>query len=178
LLNSALEARGLATSATDLRAHLAPWPRILERTGSTELADDPDFDRLAGGTLADLFDELPVPEHTAARACLLGALYAVAANGLPTLADNGYDGAGIGVLTPIKTPAGGQTLSTDNRTYNRLLRGLRALGERGFALLKGRWRILQHTTASPRKIGDITRAALVLTHFEHGPTGNSVRSLH
>jgi hypothetical protein len=91
-----------------------------------------------------------------------------APNGLPTLADSGYDGAGIGVLAPIKTPAGGQTLSTNNRTYNRLLRGLRALGERGFALLKGRWRILQHTTASPRKIGDITRAALILTHFEHG----------
>ena len=27
---------------------------------------------------------------------------------------------------------------------------------------------LQHITASPGKIGDITRAALVLTHFEHG----------
>ncbi len=26
----------------------------------------------------------------------------------------------------------------------------------------------QHITASPDKIGDITRAALVLTHFEHG----------
>lgn len=109
-----------------------------------------------------------VHDLTAARAHLLGALYAAAANGLPTLADNGYDGAGIGILTPIKTPAGGQALSIDNRAYNQLLRGLRALGERGFALLKGRWRILQHTTASPSKIGNITRAALVLTHFEHG----------
>ena len=27
---------------------------------------------------------------------------------------------------------------------------------------------LQHVTASPSKIGDITRAALVLTHFEYG----------
>lgn len=32
----------------------------------------------------------------------------------------------------------------------------------------GRWRAPRHLTASPRKIGDITKAALVLTHFEHG----------
>ena len=45
---------------------------------------------------------------------------------------------------------------------------MRCRGERGFALLKGRWRTLKRVTASPGKIGDITRAALVLTHFEHG----------
>ena len=56
----------------------------------------------------------------------------------------------------------------DTRTRNALQRSLRCLGERGFALLTGRWRTLQHITASPGKIGDITRAALVLTHFEHG----------
>ena len=44
----------------------------------------------------------------------------------------------------------------------------RYLGERGFALLTGRWCTLQQITASPGKIGDIARAALVLTHFEHG----------
>ena len=37
-----------------------------------------------------------------------------------------------------------------------------------FALLNQRWRTLQHITASPSKIGDIARAALVLTHFEYG----------
>lgn len=35
-------------------------------------------------------------------------------------------------------------------------------------LLTGRWRALRHFTASPRKIGDIIKAALVLTHFEYG----------
>jgi hypothetical protein len=49
-----------------------------------------------------------------------------------------------------------------------LLRSVRCRGERGFALLKSRWRTLKRVTASPCKIGDITRAALVLTHFEHG----------
>ncbi|MFD1501727.1 transposase family protein [Streptosporangium lutulentum] len=58
-------------------------------------------------------------------------------------------------------------LSPGNRTYNRLPRALRCLGERGFALLKSRWRTLQHITISPRKISDLARAALVLTHFEH-----------
>ncbi|MEV4115469.1 transposase family protein [Nonomuraea sp. NPDC049695] len=108
-----------------------------------------------------------VHDLTAARAHVLGALYAAAAAGLPTLAGSGYDGAEIGIHTPIKQPAGNQILSPDNRTYNRLLRALRCLGERGFALLKGRWRILQHITASPSAIGDIACAALVLTHFEH-----------
>ncbi len=49
-----------------------------------------------------------------------------------------------------------------------MLRSLRCLGERGFALVTQRWRTLQDITASPGKIGDIARAALILTHFEHG----------
>jgi hypothetical protein len=64
-------------------------------------------------------------------------------------------------------PADGRRLDINNRTYNTLLRSLRGLGERGFALLVGRWRVLQHITACPRKIGPIAKAALVLTHFEH-----------
>jgi hypothetical protein len=56
----------------------------------------------------------------------------------------------------------------NTRTRNAIQRSLRCLGERGFALLTGRWRTLQHITASPGKIGGIARAALVLTHFEHG----------
>jgi DDE superfamily endonuclease len=108
-----------------------------------------------------------VHDLTAAREHVLGALYAAAASGLPTLADGGYAGAGIGVHTPIKQPTDDQVLDADNRTYNALLRGLRCLGERGFALLTGRWRTLRHITASPSRIGDITKAALALTHFEH-----------
>lgn len=105
---------------------------------------------------------------TAAREHVLGALYAAASRGLPTLADGGYDGAGIGVHTPVKQPPGNQVLDVDTRSRNALLRGLRAIGERGFALLTRRWRGLQHITISPRRIGTIVQAALVLTHFEHG----------
>jgi hypothetical protein len=105
---------------------------------------------------------------TAAREHALGALYAAASHlNLPTLADGGYTGAGIGVHTPVKNPAGTQTLDVDTRTRNALLRALRAIGERGFALLKTRWRALQRITACPHKITQISRAALVLTHLEH-----------
>jgi hypothetical protein len=110
-----------------------------------------------------------VHDLTVARDHVLGTLYWAASHlDLPTLADSGYEGAGIGVRTPIKQPTGDQVLDVDNRTYNALLRGLRCLGERGFAVLTGRWRTLHHITASPSKIGDIVKAALVLTHFEHG----------
>jgi hypothetical protein len=85
---------------------------------------------------------------------------------LPTLADSGYDGAGQGIKTPIKQPAG-QSLAPDNQAYNTLLRSTRCLGERGFALLTGRWRALQRVTISPRRIGELAQAALVLTRIEN-----------
>jgi len=108
-----------------------------------------------------------VHDITAARIHALPALYRAAATGLPTLADPGYDGAGIGIHIPVKQPADGRELDIGTRTRNALQRSLRCLGERGFALLTGRWRTLQHITASPSKISDIARAALVLTHFEY-----------
>ena len=98
---------------------------------------------------------------------LAAACWAASQLNLPTLADSGYEGAGHGVYTPIKRPADGRDLAVDNRAYNSLLRSQRAVGERGFALLKGRWKVLRHITASPRHIGDIARGALVLTTFLH-----------
>lgn len=87
---------------------------------------------------------------------------------MPVLADPGYEGAGQGILTPVKKPKNGRELDVDTRTYNALLRAVRAIGERAFALLTQRWRTLQHVTLSPNRIGDIAKAALVLVHFEHG----------
>ena len=43
-----------------------------------------------------------VHDLTAAREHCLGALYKCAADGVPTLADKGYEGAGIGVHSPVK----------------------------------------------------------------------------
>jgi DDE superfamily endonuclease len=91
-----------------------------------------------------------------------------AAAGLPTLADPGYEGAGLGILIPVKQPPSGGELDVNTRTRNAIQRSLRCPGERGFALLNQRWRTLQHITASPSKIGAIARAALVLAPFEYG----------
>ena len=75
---------------------------------------------------------------------------------------------------PGQTAAGRAGARYQHRTRNAIQRSLRCLGERGFALLTGRWRTLRHITASPSKIGDTARAALFLTHFEHGYiTGDS-----
>ena len=87
--------------------------------------------------------------------------------GMPTLADGGYEGAGIGIHVPVKNPGGNQRLDPDTKTRNSLLRGLRSQGERGFALLTQRWTALQRITASPRRTIEIVRAALVLAQFEH-----------
>jgi hypothetical protein len=86
---------------------------------------------------------------------------------MPALADGGYAGAGHSIIAPVKKPAGVKELDLNARTRNALIRSTRCLGERGFALLTQRWQTLQHVTASPGKIGQIARAALVLTLFEH-----------
>ena len=53
---------------------------------------------------------------------------------MPVLADGGYEGAGHGVLTPVKKPSGMKELDINARTRNALIRSVRCLGERGFAL--------------------------------------------
>jgi hypothetical protein len=61
-------------------------------------------------------------------------------------------------LTPC--PAGATPLRPDAGSYRHIPSaqpGPRLAGPRH-----------HHITASPSKIGDIARAALVLTHFEHG----------
>jgi hypothetical protein len=108
-----------------------------------------------------------VHDITAARAHALPLLYRAASRGMPTLAGSGYEGAGTGIHVPVKSPGGNQQLDPGTRTRNSLLRGLRSQGERGFALLTQRWTTLQRITASPRRTTEITRAALVLTNFEH-----------
>lgn len=55
-------------------------------------------------------------------------------------------------------------LAADTRTHNRLLRGIRSLGERAASELKQRWRALQHVTLSPNRIGAIAQAALALNN--------------
>jgi DDE superfamily endonuclease len=113
-------------------------------------------------------DVLPgnVNDLSAAREHVLAVLRPFV-EAMPILADAGYEGAGHGIHTPVKKTAGMKELDINARTRNALLRSKRSLGERGFALLTQRWQTLQHVTASPGRIGQIARAALVLVLFEH-----------
>ena len=55
---------------------------------------------------------------TAARHQVLPALHHAASQlGVPTLADKGYIGAGIGIHVPVKKPGGDQAHDVDTRTH-------------------------------------------------------------
>jgi hypothetical protein len=69
-------------------------------------------------------------ETSSCHAARLHALYRAAADGMPTLADPGYEDVGIGIQIPMQQPPDGRELDLDNRTRN----------------------TLQHTTANPSKI--------------------------
>lgn len=104
-----------------------------------------------------------VHDITAARRCgILGALYPAAAAGMPTLADKGYTGAGVGVHLPTKGP----DLDAGTRCRNTVLSALRAPAERANALPKTRWKALQRISLCPWRIGATTAAALVLLHLQ------------
>ena len=121
-----------------------------------------------GGLPMWISDVLPGNVHdlAAARENVLPVLRNYVGE-MPGLADCGYEGAGHGILTPVKKPKGVKEPDINTRTRNMLLSSARCLGERGFALLSQRWKTLQNVTASPSEIGPIARAALVLTLFEH-----------
>ena len=120
-----------------------------------------------GGVPLWVSDVLPGSTHdvTAARELVLPQARPYLKD-LPFLADSGYEGAGAGVLVPVKKPLRGE-LDINTRTRNALLRSLRYQGERGFALMSQRWRALQHVMVSPTTIGDIAQSVLVLVQFEH-----------
>ena len=120
-----------------------------------------------GGIPLWVSDVLPGSTHdlTAARELVLPEARPYLKD-LPILADSGYEGAGAGVHVPVRKPARSE-LDTDTKTRNALLRSLRYQGERGFALMSQRWRVLQRVMLSPTTIGDIAKSVLVLVQFEH-----------
>jgi hypothetical protein len=120
-----------------------------------------------GGVPLWVSDVLPGSTHdlTAARELVLPEARPYLRD-LPFLADSGYEGAGAGVLVPVRKPARGE-LDVNTKTRNALLRSRRYQGERGFALMSQRWRALQRVMVSPTTIGDIAKSVLVLVQFEH-----------
>ncbi|MCC5582496.1 IS5/IS1182 family transposase, partial [Microtetraspora sp. AC03309] len=89
---------------------------------------------------------------------------------LPTLADLGYEGAADVVRVPVKKKSGQPKLGHDQHTYNKLLRGLRGIGERANALLTVTFKALRRVSLDPWRIGKIVQAALVLLNHEHNWT--------
>ena len=105
----------------------------------------------------------------AARLHVLPALYKAAAEGLVTLTDLGYVGAGIGIRHPVKRRPGNR-LAEEHLAYNALQTGLRAIGERANSLLKTTFKALRHVSLDPSRIGDIAAAALILLQWKHNRT--------
>ena len=96
-------------------------------------------------------------DPTAARLHVLPALHRSAWLGMPVLADKGYQGAGIGVMTPTKNPCP----TPDEEACNSLLSALRAPAERANAMFK-HFRALQRVSPGPATITTIMAAALVI----------------
>jgi hypothetical protein len=113
------------------------------------------------------------PEHdtTCARAHgLIAALNRFAITlGVPTLTDLGYENAGDGFRHPVKKPKGGE-LTTEQQTFNKVIRGIHGVAERANAVLKVTFKALRRVSLDPGSISRIARAALVLLQLEHGRT--------
>ena len=103
-----------------------------------------------------------VHDITAAREHALPALYPAAADGMPSLADRGYLGDGIGIKVPVK----GSKPDTGARSYNQVQAYLRAPAERANALLKG-FKALKRVTLDPATITKITATALVILNLNN-----------
>lgn len=81
------------------------------------------------------------------------------------LGDLGYEGEAATITVAYKKPKGGE-LTDVQKQLNKIHNGLRAVGERGNALLKTTFKALRRVSVCPWKIGQIVAAALVLLHME------------
>jgi hypothetical protein len=100
---------------------------------------------------------LPGVTHDLTVARTHGICGALAAAGILTLGDKGYQGAD----QPIHSPYKGKTLPASYADANKALNRLRAPGECAFAQLKT-WKILYRYRGCPTRVGDIVTAVLLL----------------
>ena len=102
-------------------------------------------------------------DPTAAGLHVPPALCRSAWSGMPVLADKGYQGVGIGVLTPAKNPAP----TPDEETRNNLLSALRAPAERANAMFQALQGPATSLPPGPAAITAIMAAALVIITLWH-----------
>jgi hypothetical protein len=102
----------------------------------------------------------PGREHDITCARTHGVIDALAAAGdtVTGIADLGYEGAADVLRVPIKKTSS-RALTDDQKTYNKLVRGVRSIGERANALLIMRFNTLRRISLDPWRIGAITRAS-------------------
>jgi DDE superfamily endonuclease len=92
-----------------------------------------------------------------------------AAGDLRTIGDLGYEGESDTITVAFKKPQNGQLTDTQqmfNKAHNRV----RAIGERGNALLKMTFKALRNISLNPWRISTIVAAALVILHIDHDRT--------
>jgi hypothetical protein len=88
---------------------------------------------------------------------------------LRTLGDLGYEGEADTITVAFKKPQH-RDLDRVQQQFNKAHNGIRAIGERGNALLKMTFKALRNVSIDPWAIGRIVKAALVLLHVEHQRT--------
>jgi DDE superfamily endonuclease len=86
-----------------------------------------------------------------------------------TLGDLGYEGEAATITVAFKKPQNAELTDTQ-KVLNKAHNGIRAIGERGNALLKMTFKALRNVSLNPWRIGKIVAAALVLLHFDHART--------
>lgn len=86
-----------------------------------------------------------------------------------TLGDLGYEGEADTITVAFKKPKDGE-LTVIQKMFNVAHNGLRAIGERGNALLKMTFKTLRNVSLDPWRIGKIVAAALAILHFDHART--------
>jgi len=92
-----------------------------------------------------------------------------AAGDLRTIADLGYEGESDTITVAFKKPKNGQLTNTQ-QMFNKAHNAIRAIGERGNALLKMTFKALRNISLNPWRIGTIVAAALVILHIDHSRT--------
>ena len=163
-------------SHIELDGTLIPTTRLAVRTERGNDAWYSGKHKQHGGNLQVLYDPHGFPvwvspvepgcthDITAARRHVFPTLNHAAGTWLPVLVDLGYQGADIGYQHAINKP----NLDKATKAQNRFLTVLRCICERGNALLKAGWRYLRRVTCCPKRITQIARAALALTHLAYG----------
>jgi hypothetical protein len=109
-------------------------------------------------------DTTAVRTHTE----ILPAFTAAGAD-LRTLGDLGYEGEADTITVAFKTPKDGR-LTLVQQQLNHAHNSVRAIAERGNALLKTTFRALRNVSLCPWRIGKIVAAALVVLHIDHART--------